>query len=223
MTGHDAAVAAGERMLCVNRPGYGASDPHDATQSTVADDAVDVAGSLGHDRFAVLGMSVGCSYAVAVAVAARHPNRVAAVGLVAAQAPDPQPGSGPDKIERFRHGFAGYVEKLAVTDRDDAAVARRFFEQLPPADAAALTARVDTAAVAATAREALATSEGYLREAALLLSPWDHNPAQVTVPVHLWFGELDDRIAAPAWVRLFADPLFVILPETTHLATLLTN
>ncbi len=37
MTGHEAVVAAGVQILCVNRPGYGASDPHDATQSTVAD------------------------------------------------------------------------------------------------------------------------------------------------------------------------------------------
>lgn len=139
MTGHEAAVAAGVQILCVNRPGYGASDPHDATQSTVADDAVAVAGSLGHNRFAVLGMSVGCFYAIAVA--ARHPDRVAALGLVAAQAPAPEPGSVPDKVERFRPGFAEYVATLAVADPDDAAVARRFFEQLPQADAAALAAR----------------------------------------------------------------------------------
>ena len=220
-TGHEAAVAAGVRMLCVNRPGYGASDRHDATQSTVADDAVAVAESLGHHRFAVLGMSVGCSYAIAVA--ARHPSRVDAVGLVAAQAPAPEPGSVSDKIKRFRPGFVDYVARLAVADPDDAAVAGRFLEQLPRADAAALAAGFNTAGTAAAAREALATPEGYLRDAALLLSPWDHTPAEVTAPVRLWFGELDDRVASPAWVRLFADPVCVILPGTTHLATLLTH
>ena len=41
--------------------------------------------ALGHERFAVLGMSVGGAYAVACA--ARHPDRVAALGLVAIQPP----------------------------------------------------------------------------------------------------------------------------------------
>ena len=54
----------------------------------VADDTVALADLLGIDRFAVLGMSVGGPYALATA--ARHPDRVTAVGLVEAPAEVPR-------------------------------------------------------------------------------------------------------------------------------------
>lgn len=227
MTGHEAAEALGVRLLCVNRPGYGASDPHESTQGSVADDAVAVAASLGVDRFAVLGMSVGCSYAVALA--ARHPDRVAALGLVALQTPPPEPGSVADKVERFRPAFTSYVDTLAPDDPDDAALAGRFLDRLPPPDAAALlgrVGRVGRAGVAAGVREALASPEGYLRDAALLLSPWEHRPEEVRCPVHLWFGEHDDRSTAGAaapWVARLTAPAVTVRPGTTHLATLVDH
>ncbi|MDO9456827.1 alpha/beta fold hydrolase [Nocardioides sp.] len=224
MTGHTAALALGVRLLCVNRPGYGASDPHASTQGSVADDAVAVARSLGVERLAVLGMSVGCSYALAVA--ARHPGLVAALGLVAAQSPSPEPGTVADKVERFRRGFEQYAATLAPGDPDDEALARRFLAQLPPADAAVLGAVAGAAGVAAATREALTSPEGYLRDAALLLSAWDHTPEQVAAPVHLWFGGDDDRSsadAADAWTRRFADPRVVVRPGTTHPATLVAH
>ena len=81
-TGASAAASAGVRLVCVNRPGYGTSTPTGSTMSSVADDAVAVLDLLGLDRVGVLGMSVGGAYAAALA--ARHPDRVAALGLVAA-------------------------------------------------------------------------------------------------------------------------------------------
>lgn len=224
MTGHEAAVAAGVRLLCVDRPGYGASDPHASTQGSVADDAVAVAASRGHARLAVLGMSVGCSYALAAS--ARHPDRVAALGLVAPQAPAPEPGTVDELVERFRPGHAAYVAALAPTDADDAALAQRHLAGLPGPDAAGLLARVGPAGVAASVREALASPEGYLRDAALLFSPWDHAPEEVTAPTHVWSGGLDERsavTATPGWVDRFADATVVVRPGTTHLATLLEH
>jgi pimeloyl-ACP methyl ester carboxylesterase len=223
MTGHEDAVAAGVRLLCVNRPGYGDSTPHAGTQASVADDAAAVARALGHERFAVLGMSVGCSYAVALA--ARHPERVAALGLVAAQAPVPEPGTVEEKVERFRPGFAEHVAGIDPDDPDDTALARRFLALLPAADGALLERRVGTTGVAASVREALASPEGYLRDAALLLSPWDHQPEDVRCPVHLWFGADDERstYAAAGWAGRFAGATVVVRPGTTHLATLLAH
>ena len=90
-------------------------------------------GALGHEQFAVLGMSVGGMYALACA--ARHPDRVTALGLVAPQRPDPEPGSVAEKVERFRPGFLDYVAALRPGDPDDAALATRFLSQLPGADA----------------------------------------------------------------------------------------
>lgn len=76
MTGDDAAREAGVRLLCVNRPGYGDSTVQPSSHGSVADDLVAVAAGLGHERLAVLGMSVGGAYAVACAarLVARWPD-----------------------------------------------------------------------------------------------------------------------------------------------------
>ncbi len=223
MTGHDAAVAAGVRLLCVNRPGYGASDAHASTQGSVADDAVQVAWSVGHERFAVLGMSIGCSYALATA--ARHPDRVTALGLVAASYGRLEPGSVDEQVARYRPGFEEYVAGVRPDDSDDAALAARFLARLPEADAALLS-RLPTSEVAASVREALVVHEGYLRDAALAFSPWDHQPGEVRCPVRLWFGELDDRASASAAMPLvdrLPDAEVTVRPATTHLATLVAH
>lgn len=221
MTGEAAAAEAGVRLLCVNRPGYGRSDPHESTHGSVADDAITVARSLTAGPVAVLGMSVGGAYAVSAA--ARHPDVVAALGLVAVQRPAPEAGSVAEKVERFRPGFADHVAEVDPVDPDDAALARRHREQLPAQDAALLATLPDSA-VAASVREALASPDGYLRDAALLLSPWEHDATDVRCPTTSWFGELDDRSpasGAAALTSAFPPGSVVIRPGTTHLATLL--
>ena len=137
MTGADAATRVGVRLIAVNRPGYGRSDPHDSSQSSVADDALAAADLLGIDRFAALGMSVGSGYALTCA--ARHPDRVRSLALVAA--PDGrrrEDGSVAEVVERFRPEFEEYVAGLALAGSDDAAVASRFLAGMPPVDAALL-------------------------------------------------------------------------------------
>jgi len=189
MTGADAAARLGVRLVSVNRPGYGRSTRHESTQSSVADDTVAVADALGIDGFGVLGMSVGTAYALACA--ARHPDRVRAVALVAGPVdPRHEPGTVAEVVERFRPEFEGWVARLDPGDPDDAALARRFLADLPPADAALLGSLRTPAQLAASVREALADHDGYLRDAALTFRPWDATPADVRCPVHTW---QDDR------------------------------
>lgn len=223
MTGHDAAGAVGVRLLCVNRPGYGASDPYPFTQDSVADDAVAVARAHGNERFAVLGMSVGCGYAHATA--ARHRDHVAALGMVAPQYPPSEPGTVEEKVAAYRPGFLHHVAQIDPLDTDDGALAARFLARLPAADAALLT-RLPAGAVAASVRESLATPDGYLRDAALLHSGWEHLPEEVDRPTYVWFGALDDRSTPEAAEELtcwFDRRAVVVHPETTHLATLLAH
>ena len=105
-TGEAAARDVGVRLLCVNRPGYGRSDPADSTHLSVAADAIHVASALGVDELAVLGMSVGGGYAVACA--ASYPDRVTALGVVATLPPPERTGSESvaEAMERFRPDFA---------------------------------------------------------------------------------------------------------------------
>ena len=227
MTGHEAAVGTGTRLVAVNRPGYGASDLHESGQATVADDAVAVADLLGIDRFAVLGMSIGGPYALACA--ARHPDRVRAAAVAAAPSEEESlrrstGGTVAEAIERARPEFASYVASVSPDDPDDSALALRWRSALPDEDAA-LLARLPDADVAASAREAMATYDGFLRDAAVTFRAWEFHVEDVGTPTTLWYGARDSN-APPANGEELAARLpraTLRLRPTTHLATLLTG
>lgn len=224
-TGEGAARDAGVRLLCVNRPGYGRSDSHASTHTSVAADAMHVADELGVDELAVLGMSVGGGYAVACA--ASYPNRVTTLGLVATLRPPELAAEEPveEAMERYRPDFESYVAAIAPDDPDDAAVAERWTSALPLQDGEILRASLPTAQIAASAREALANHDGYLHDAALTFRPWDFDLAAVRCRTTLWYGELDER-ARPGgdWLAdRIAGAELVVRPGATHLATLLAH
>jgi pimeloyl-ACP methyl ester carboxylesterase len=223
-TGASAAALAGVRLVCVNRPGYGTSTPTDSTMSSLADDAVAVLDLLDVDRVGVLGMSVGGAYAAALA--ARHPDRVAALAVVAAPR-ETRTAMGPldAEAERARPEFARWAAGMNAVDPDDAALAARWLGGLPRDDAALLGAALSTADVAASAREALARHDGYLRDAALLFSDWGFALSDIRCPTRLWYGAHDDR-NPPANGQWWADRVphaELTVTPTTHLSTLLAN
>ncbi|MBL0749438.1 alpha/beta fold hydrolase [Nocardioides baculatus] len=223
MTGDAAARAVGVRLLGVNRPGYGRSAAHDSSHGSVADDLAGVATELGHARFAVVGMSVGGGYAVATA--ARHPDRVTALGLVATQAPGVRTESVEELVEELAPEFLAWRETVDPGDPSDDALAARWLTMLPPGDAELVRA-LGPAEIAASVREALAEPDGYLRDAALLHRPWGHAPVEVRCPVLAWFGELDERSTTDAAAELLAgfDAVEVVVrPRSTHLATLVAH
>lgn len=240
--GEQAALRADVRLVAVNRPGYGRSDSHASTHLSVADDVVAVADALGIDRFAVLGMSIGGPYALACA--ARHPDRVTAVGVLASPANVPEldppyhrDDLGPDEqafftrlasmtpdeaVELMRADFRQYVDQLDPTDPDDEALVRRFVAQLPPYDAEIAT-RQGTTAAAAAVREALANPAGYLRDAAISFRRWDFRPEAITCPTFLWYGELDANASVRngRWLAAHLPrATLVVREQTTHLAVL---
>jgi pimeloyl-ACP methyl ester carboxylesterase len=82
-----ATVLEGVRLITVDRPGYGGSDP--VADPTLAGFALDLARLVDHlwlGQFPVVGWSGGGQYAVACA--AQLGERVSALGLVATPAPD---------------------------------------------------------------------------------------------------------------------------------------
>ncbi len=136
-----------------------------------------------------------------------------------------EPGSVAEVVERFRPEFAEWVAGVAPEDPDDTALAARWRDGLPSADAALLAALPDHD-VAAAAREALAQHDGYLRDAALAFRDWDRGPEDVACPTHLWYGELDT--AAPLaegeqLARRIPGARLVVRPGTTHLSTLMAH
>ncbi|WP_328990471.1 alpha/beta hydrolase [Kribbella sp. NBC_01245] len=248
--GEAAARRLGVRLIAVNRPGYGSSDAYDVPaldelgHRFAADDLVAVADAFGVGEFGLLGMSVGGPYALACA--ARHPERVRAVAVVAApgMAPVMDPpchrddlspeqrdffatlagGSVAANMALMRPDFEQYVARLRPTDDDDEALAKRFLEGLPPRDAR-LLAELPPKAIAESAREALANTDGYLWDAAITFRHWDFRPEDVARPVALWYGEYDAN-APPRNGRWFADHLAdatLVVRPTAHLGTLLEH
>ncbi|WBQ05985.1 alpha/beta fold hydrolase [Kribbella sp. CA-293567] len=207
--GEAAARRTGVRLVAVNRPGYGLSDEAASDHLSVAGDVAAVADLLGVARYGVLGMSLGGPYALACAV--RDPSRVTAVQVVAS--PGEVPALVPpyhrdglsveqqefyellartpveEAIELMRPEFETYVGKLAL-DSDDEEVARRFVAGLDALDAE-VAARQPVAELAASIREALTTSSGYLRDAAIAFRPWLFRPEKINCPTTLWYGEHD--------------------------------
>ncbi|GAA4352166.1 alpha/beta fold hydrolase [Angustibacter luteus] len=248
-SGAEAAQRAGVRLVAVNRPGYGLSTAtapgHPSGHASVADDTVAVADLLGIAGFAVLGMSIGGQYALACA--ARHPERVLAAGAIATPAVVPEldppwhrDDLAPeqqafvrrlaqvpvdDAIELMRPEFEAYVATVDPRDPDDAALAARWTAPLPPADAVLVAAR-PAAEVAASAREALAQTAGYLHDGAIAFRAWELRPELVQCPTWLWYGDLDDN-APPRNGRWLAEHIagstLVVHARTTHLATLVTR
>ena len=79
------------RLITVDRPGYGRSDPHaGAAVATWGEDLAELADRLSLERFAVAAWSMGGPFALAVA--ARFPARVTRVGLVSMSRVPPDEG-----------------------------------------------------------------------------------------------------------------------------------
>ncbi len=78
------------RLIMLDRPGYGRSDPKpDLTLLGWVDDLVDVIDALSIERFALVSVSGGGPYALAAAY--RLPDRIMTLGLVSSPGP---PGLG---------------------------------------------------------------------------------------------------------------------------------
>jgi pimeloyl-ACP methyl ester carboxylesterase len=243
-TGHDAAHAAGVRLIAANRPGYGASTPASPSYELVVGDVAELADPLGLDRFAVIGMSVGGTFALACA--ARLPYRVTTAALVAtpgetSRMDPPYPRDGLDaegrvfydalatgtpaeNLARLRPEFLAWRSMIDPEDTDDIALAERWLGSLPPRDRA--FAEGPVAEVAAAAREAILVPDGYLSDAALVFGRWPFRVEDVGCPVTLWYGERDAN-APPrngAWLaEHLPDATLNLLPGLGHLESLMRS
>ncbi len=183
------------RLISVDRPGLGGSDP--APQRTLPDWAADVDELAGRNRWrleAAVGFSQGAPFALACARA----GLLRAAALV----------SGTDELARpaLRGVLAPDVRRLVelVADAPEEAldafraVGRpEVMEQLldataAPVDRAVYRHPAFRDAWRASLREALRPGpDGYARDAVLTFSLWPFDAADVATPVDLWYGEHD--------------------------------
>ncbi|NUW46426.1 alpha/beta fold hydrolase [Nonomuraea rhodomycinica] len=194
--GADDLARLGVRLVSVDRPGLGASDPDpERTLLTWADDVRDLVGGLGMTGgAAVVGFSHGAPFALACAAA----GVVTAASVV----------SGLDELTHpelaglLDPGVAGLV-RAAGEDPDglEAAMTRdagaemmwRLVTELShPSDVAVYTDPAFAPAYRRALEEGFAQgAAGYARDLVLAYRPWPFAVESIAVPVELWYGGHD--------------------------------
>jgi pimeloyl-ACP methyl ester carboxylesterase len=193
--GGDAVDAFGVRLVSVDRPGLGASDP--APGRSLSSWATDLR-HLIKDRTlhapSVVGFSQGAPFALALAA----DGLVNAVAVV----------SGSDELAhpRFAHSLTPQVKAMvdAVAADPDAATASfagfgsadalwdLIITTSPEADRAVYTDPVFQQAFRHAMDEAFSQGPaGYARDTVLAMARWPFDLAGITVPIDLWYGQHD--------------------------------
>ena len=207
----EAAGSHGVRLIAPSRPGYGASTMSPPGLASTANDTLELADQLGLERFALLGSSGGGPFALAMAASA--PERVIAIAVLASPSnyAEVKPEVlGDDDRRALDLAAAGRFEEAldlmnAVADVDMEGMrglsTEEFSEALArmgPADGGWLGRHPDLLRkFRDDFRRAITTSDGMSRDNLSWLRDWDFDPASVSVPVHLVYGE-SDRMAEVA-------------------------
>jgi pimeloyl-ACP methyl ester carboxylesterase len=222
-------------VVTFDRPGYGGSTAQrDRTILSVADDAVAVADAFGWERFGVLGVSGGGPHALAVG--ARAPERVSTLGLAVGAAPADFVDPG-DLIAINREGLrrareegresleAFLAEPAAQAAFDPGAMLDAAMADAPPVDREMLTRPDVRAMLVESLREGFANGPvGWFDDSYALSMPWGFDLGDVTVPVHMWYGEADRNVPLKAVERMAAQlrvDSFEIIAGAGHLGWLM--
>ena len=206
-TGASSAQESGIRLISVDRPGIGLSDPKPGR--VVADWATDIAeltDQLGIDTFAAIGWSMGGQYALALGHGLR--SSVTRVAVIAGGLPLTEPGRFDQMppmdrvfirmsqrapwLARRCLGGMGFVARCTPD-----LFARLAALDLPPADAAVLRAE-GFRSFGRVSAEALRHPEGHVEDYVAAVQPWGFSPADITVPVDVWGGK-GDHFLDPSW------------------------
>ena len=199
------AAAHGVRVIAVDRPGYGGSDPRPGrTLLDWADDVGELADTLGVERFLVIGASGGGPYVAACA--RRLGDRLAGAGILCGMGPGDDPSLARRMMALYRVGLRVARRVPAIARPTFAVVGpaiRRWPEFFVRRIAAGATApdrsffeNPDcTALFLATFREAFRKGiEGAVTDARLYARPWGFRLEEIRVEVRLWHGELDNVV-----------------------------
>jgi pimeloyl-ACP methyl ester carboxylesterase len=189
----DALVRLRARLIGIDRPGLGGSDA--SPKRTLLDGAADIRAlttALSLERPAIVGFSQGAPLALACAAAGAVSAAAVVSGTdeLAAPALD---GTRPPMLQQ-------HVE---LAKSDPAAVEAMFRSMTPAmlvdmvngspeADLAVYRDPAFATAFAAAVEEAFVRGpDGFARDALLVMQRWPFDPAEIRVPVHLWYGGLD--------------------------------
>jgi pimeloyl-ACP methyl ester carboxylesterase len=208
-------AAAGVRLIVPDRPGYGLSSFHTGRRlADWADDVAFLAEHLGLEQFSVMGVSGGGPHA---SVCARFlPTHVRAAAIVSGVAPlaDPDSEEGMMPMNQRitavarRAPFALWPLfglMTAVGKRWPERALEGFTKQLPPPDVAVVARPEVRDALLRDFRHASSTTgQAGAQDFRLFARDWGFSLEDITVPVHVWQGDVDRNVPA-AHGRIQAD------------------
>lgn len=223
----DAARERDVRLLALDRPGYGKSDPWPGQTLSDTGALVEaVLDDVGVSSAGVVGFSAGGPHALAFA--ATRPDRVTSVDVVAGAPPPSLVGRVP-RTQRLLSGLARSAPRLLkglvrgqawLVDRASpslvvAQYTTRGGRQAIPPEMAAVVKRDFLAAVGEQ-------RSGMVTEARLLEREWDVSLDDVRSAVRLWHGEADTNVPV-AGARELAETLprstLTVFDDADHLNT----
>ncbi|RAQ94103.1 alpha/beta fold hydrolase [Thermogemmatispora tikiterensis] len=213
------AEQAGVRLIALDRPGVGLSDPKPGYRLLDwPDDVAEVADHLGIKRFAVEGFSAGGPYALACA--ARLPQRLTACGLISTISPPDLMGKTGTVLSRIMWKILPHIPYLLkhyarLVQRqvgfDVTSIARYlalYAVRLGEADRQLLSHSEIREQLARVMAESFRQgAQGNLEVVMIETQSWGFQVEQLACEqVFLWHGE-QDRIAPAAAARLLAQRL----------------
>jgi pimeloyl-ACP methyl ester carboxylesterase len=197
-----ATLAAGVRLVTVDRPGYGRSDPdpHPSMAGWVADTGA-LVDHLGLGRFGLVGWSGGGQFALAVA--AGLPDRVTSLALAGTPAPahDDLGDWPPEEVRQL----VGLIRKDPEGAVEGVVAANQWYPadpQLPmqlwsaPGDQAVGRLPQVAEAMAVMLREGARQGvAGLVYDLVAGSLDWGFALSEINVPVALWYGTVDPVVS----------------------------
>lgn len=208
----------GLRLIAFDRPGYGLS-PRDYGATLPSRTAIfaEIPDAMHIERFAMIGVSGGGPYAVALAAALR--DRVTALGLISPLGPvaDVASRSSPDpvRLSMAHRAFFLDLPRHPWVLRANAEIAMRSFRAAPRFFSNAFVHALPVSDRATLAREEVVTSiidmtleatnngiGGGIADLEIYAEPWHVDYAAITAPTRLWQGTEDTIVPSEATFRL---------------------
>lgn len=200
---HAIGLQRNVRVIALDRPGYGLSDPRPGHRiPDVAEDVAAVADELGLSRFGLVSVSTGGPFALATA--SRLPERVQALALISSPAPyrSSEVLVGMEIrsrlflvwLPRFAPWLLGplWNRMAQLSDSDPVGMVRLVADSLPSSDRRAISSPEVAEVFMDAAYEAFRSGVGgVVAEQRLLARDWGFDFDGVKAPVWLWHGEED--------------------------------
>lgn len=221
----DVTRELGVRLIAVDRPGYGESDPRPGrTVFDWADDVRALLDGAGVAAAPVVGWSSGVEYALACAAALG--DRIASLAIVAGDAPpDEVPGALEPAIIEARRADpaaarAGLLERTRWYAERPASILDRVQDDGDDPDARLRRLpAVRRMLVEMFTHGALHGSDGWVDDSIAHALPWGFAPADVGCPTTVWYGEQDalaERTHSVHLARVVPGAELRLVPDAGH-------